>query len=199
MIVSHLLLILHKKIQFYIFMFEAWNVAKGHKVQRGRILSQGTVHTYIHTYMHTNITYMHTYIHTYITWLINVYCTKGFWQRSEMSGIAYFHLNTTFISPVLEQGWRVIKLGRTYLLLRLAYLWDLSLCFLSFCNLTGPLRYLIIHKGCVYYFKSSTSPAPQGAFSLNGYNRSVFTIVSFFMHRSTWIWIGSAKHVGILT
>ena len=27
MIVSHLLLILHKKIQFYIFMFEAWNVA----------------------------------------------------------------------------------------------------------------------------------------------------------------------------
>ena len=33
MIVSHLLLILHKKIQFYIFMFEAWNVAKGCKVQ----------------------------------------------------------------------------------------------------------------------------------------------------------------------
>ena len=25
-------------------MFEAWNVAKGRKVQRGRILSQGTVH-----------------------------------------------------------------------------------------------------------------------------------------------------------
>ena len=40
MIVSHLLLILHKKIQFYIFMFEAWNVAKGRKVQGGRILSQ---------------------------------------------------------------------------------------------------------------------------------------------------------------
>ena len=35
MIVSHLLLILHKKIQFYIFMFEAWNVAKGRKVQGG--------------------------------------------------------------------------------------------------------------------------------------------------------------------
>ena len=33
MIVSQLLLILHKKSQFYIFMFEAWNVAKGHKVQ----------------------------------------------------------------------------------------------------------------------------------------------------------------------
>ena len=45
MIVSHLLLILHKKIQFYIFMFEAWNVAKGRKVQGGRILSQGTVLT----------------------------------------------------------------------------------------------------------------------------------------------------------
>ena len=44
MIVSHLLLILHKKIQFYIFMFEAWNVAKGRKVQGGRILSQGTVY-----------------------------------------------------------------------------------------------------------------------------------------------------------
>ena len=45
MIVSHLLLILHKQIQFYIFMFEAWNVAKGRKVQGGRILSQGTVTT----------------------------------------------------------------------------------------------------------------------------------------------------------
>ena len=45
MIVSHLLLILHKKIQFYIFMFEAWNVAKGRKVQGGWILSQGTVYT----------------------------------------------------------------------------------------------------------------------------------------------------------
>ena len=43
MIVSHLLLILPKKIQFYIFMFEAWNVDKGRKVQGGRILSQGTV------------------------------------------------------------------------------------------------------------------------------------------------------------
>ena len=43
MIVYHLL-ILHKKIQFYIFMFEAWTVAKGRTVQGGRILSQGTVH-----------------------------------------------------------------------------------------------------------------------------------------------------------
>ncbi|KAG9335736.1 hypothetical protein JZ751_004272 [Albula glossodonta] len=34
-----------------------------------------------------------------------------------------------------------------------------------------PLRFIIIHKGCVYYFKSSTSPSPQGAFSLMGYNR----------------------------
>ena len=47
MIVSHLLLILHKKIQFYIFMFEAWNVAKGCRVQGGRILSQGTVDTFV--------------------------------------------------------------------------------------------------------------------------------------------------------
>ena len=44
MIVSHLLLILHKKLQFYIFMFEAWNVAKVHKVQGGQIVSQATVY-----------------------------------------------------------------------------------------------------------------------------------------------------------
>ncbi|XP_066429143.1 SH3 domain-binding protein 2 isoform X2 [Eleutherodactylus coqui] len=34
-----------------------------------------------------------------------------------------------------------------------------------------PLRYVIIHKGCVYYFKTSTSATSQGTFSLNGYNR----------------------------
>lgn len=50
--------------------------------------------------------------------------------------------------------------------------------------LTGPLRYIIIHKGCVYYFKSSTSPAPQGAFSLNGYNRSVEMSSAFKRPRS---------------
>ena len=44
MIVSHLLLILHKKIQFYIFMFEASNVTKGRKVQGVRIISQVTVY-----------------------------------------------------------------------------------------------------------------------------------------------------------
>ncbi|CAH2299696.1 Hypothetical predicted protein [Pelobates cultripes] len=37
--------------------------------------------------------------------------------------------------------------------------------------LKWPLRYVIIHKGCVYYFKTSTSASSQGAFSLNGYNR----------------------------
>ncbi|KAF3848767.1 hypothetical protein F7725_015264 [Dissostichus mawsoni] len=40
----------------------------------------------------------------------------------------------------------------------------------QFSLMKWPLRYIIIHKGCVYYFKSSTSAAPQGAFSLNGYN-----------------------------
>lgn len=35
----------------------------------------------------------------------------------------------------------------------------------------GPLRFVIIHKRCIYYFKSSTSASPQGAFSLSGYNR----------------------------
>ncbi|PNJ23458.1 SH3BP2 isoform 19, partial [Pongo abelii] len=37
--------------------------------------------------------------------------------------------------------------------------------------LKWPLRFVIIHKRCVYYFKSSTSASPQGAFSLSGYNR----------------------------
>ncbi|XP_071206274.1 SH3 domain-binding protein 2-like isoform X3 [Salvelinus alpinus] len=41
----------------------------------------------------------------------------------------------------------------------------------QFSLMKWPLRYIILHRGCVYYFKSSTSPAPQGAFSLNGYNR----------------------------
>lgn len=36
---------------------------------------------------------------------------------------------------------------------------------------SGPLRFVIVHKRCVYYFKSSTSACPQGAFSLSGYNR----------------------------
>ncbi|XP_064163938.1 LOW QUALITY PROTEIN: SH3 domain-binding protein 2 [Anguilla rostrata] len=41
----------------------------------------------------------------------------------------------------------------------------------QFSLLKWPLRFIIIHKGCLYYFKSSTSPSPQGAFSLMGYNR----------------------------
>ncbi|KPP68809.1 SH3 domain-binding protein 2-like [Scleropages formosus] len=41
----------------------------------------------------------------------------------------------------------------------------------QFSLMKWPLRFIILHKGCVYYFKSSTSPTPQGAFSLNGYNR----------------------------
>ncbi|KAI4882732.1 hypothetical protein NFI96_028534 [Prochilodus magdalenae] len=43
----------------------------------------------------------------------------------------------------------------------------------QFSLMKWPLRYIIIHKGCVYYFKTSTSATPQGAFSLNGYNRQV--------------------------
>uniref|UniRef100_A0A8C2EH73 PH domain-containing protein n=1 Tax=Cyprinus carpio TaxID=7962 RepID=A0A8C2EH73_CYPCA len=45
----------------------------------------------------------------------------------------------------------------------------------QFSLMKWPLRFIIIHKGCVYYFKSSTSAAPQGAFSLNGYNRLVIS------------------------
>ncbi|KAH0616337.1 hypothetical protein JD844_027373 [Phrynosoma platyrhinos] len=40
----------------------------------------------------------------------------------------------------------------------------------QFQLLKWPLRFVIIHKGCIYYFKSSTSASPQGAFSLKGYN-----------------------------
>ncbi|XP_015276137.1 PREDICTED: SH3 domain-binding protein 2 isoform X3 [Gekko japonicus] len=41
----------------------------------------------------------------------------------------------------------------------------------QFQLLKWPLRFVIVHKGCIYYFKSSTSASPQGAFSLKGYNR----------------------------
>ncbi|CAB1352227.1 unnamed protein product [Coregonus sp. 'balchen'] len=73
----------------------------------------------------------------------------------------------------------------------------------------GPLRYLIIHKGCVYYFKSSTSPAPQGAFSLNGYNRVMraaeettssnvfpFKIVHFSKKHRTWYFSAANSFYG---
>ncbi|XP_068601304.1 SH3 domain-binding protein 2 [Brachionichthys hirsutus] len=69
-----------------------------------------------------------------------------------------------------------------------------------------PLRYTIIHKGCVYYFKSSTSPAPQGAFSLNGYNRVMraaeettssnvfpFKIVHFSKKHRTWFFSAASE------
>ena len=61
--------------------------------------------------------------------------------------------------------------------------------------LTGPLRYIIIHKGCVYYFKSSTSPAPQGAFSLNGYNRSVKSFSCCRIH-AAWCVLSLSVMVG---
>uniref|UniRef100_A0A3B4XQ80 SH3 domain-binding protein 2 n=1 Tax=Seriola lalandi dorsalis TaxID=1841481 RepID=A0A3B4XQ80_SERLL len=73
-------------------------------------------------------------------------------------------------------------------------------------SLMKPLRYIIIHKGCVYYFKSSTSPAPQGAFSLNGYNRVMraaeettssnvfpFKIVHFSKKHRTWFFSAASE------
>ncbi|KAL4617250.1 SH3 domain-binding protein 2 isoform X1 [Arapaima gigas] len=69
----------------------------------------------------------------------------------------------------------------------------------QFSLMKWPLRFIILHKGCVYYFKSSTSPTPQGAFSLNGYNRVMrateettssnvfpFKIVHFSKRHRTW-------------
>ncbi|XP_035638774.1 SH3 domain-binding protein 2 isoform X1 [Oncorhynchus keta] len=76
----------------------------------------------------------------------------------------------------------------------------------QFSLMKWPLRYLIIHKGCVYYFKSSTSPAPQGAFSLNGYNRVMraaeettssnvfpFKIVHFSKKHRTWYFSAASE------
>uniref|UniRef100_H3CP33 SH3 domain-binding protein 2 n=1 Tax=Tetraodon nigroviridis TaxID=99883 RepID=H3CP33_TETNG len=70
-----------------------------------------------------------------------------------------------------------------------------------------PLRYTILHKGCVYYFKSSTSPSPQGAFSLNGYNRVMraaeettssnvfpFKIVHFSKKHRTWFFSAASEN-----
>ncbi|XP_068191310.1 SH3 domain-binding protein 2 isoform X2 [Antennarius striatus] len=76
----------------------------------------------------------------------------------------------------------------------------------QFSLMKWPLRYTIIHKGCIYYFKSSTSPAPQGAFSLNGYNRVMraaeettssnvfpFKIVHFSKKHRTWFFSAASE------
>ncbi|KAG7238971.1 hypothetical protein INR49_030312 [Caranx melampygus] len=76
----------------------------------------------------------------------------------------------------------------------------------QFSLMKWPLRYIIIHKGCVYYFKSSTSPTPQGAFSLNGYNRVMraaeettssnvfpFKIVHFSKKHRTWFFSAASE------
>ncbi|XP_077354330.1 SH3 domain-binding protein 2 isoform X2 [Festucalex cinctus] len=76
----------------------------------------------------------------------------------------------------------------------------------QFSLMRWPLRYIIIHKGCVYYFKSSTSPAPQGAFSLNGYNRVMraaeettsnnvfpFKTIHFSKKHRTWLFSAASE------
>ncbi|MED6247815.1 hypothetical protein ATANTOWER_017782 [Ataeniobius toweri] len=76
----------------------------------------------------------------------------------------------------------------------------------QFSLMKWPLRYIIIHKGCMYYFKSSTSPSPQGAFSLNGYNRVMraaeettssnvfpFKIVHFSKKHRTWYFSAASE------
>nr|XP_057920886.1 SH3 domain-binding protein 2 isoform X2 [Doryrhamphus excisus] len=76
----------------------------------------------------------------------------------------------------------------------------------QFSLLRWPLRYIIIHKGCVYYFKSSTSAAPQGAFSLNGYNRVMraaeettsnnvfpFKIIHISKKHRTWLFSAASE------
>ncbi|XP_007951687.1 SH3 domain-binding protein 2 [Orycteropus afer afer] len=72
--------------------------------------------------------------------------------------------------------------------------------------LKWPLRFVIVHKRCVYYFKSSTSPSPQGAFSLSGYNRVMraaeettsnnvfpFKIVHVSRKHRTWFFSASSE------
>ncbi|XP_043106147.1 SH3 domain-binding protein 2 isoform X2 [Puntigrus tetrazona] len=76
----------------------------------------------------------------------------------------------------------------------------------QFSLMKWPLRFIIIHKGCIYYFKSSTSAAPQGAFSLNGYNRVLraaeettssnvfpFKIVHFSKKHRTWFFSAASE------
>ncbi|XP_044623870.2 SH3 domain-binding protein 2 isoform X1 [Equus asinus] len=72
--------------------------------------------------------------------------------------------------------------------------------------LKWPLRFVIIHKRCIYYFKSSTSASPQGAFSLSGYNRVMraaeettsnnvfpFKIVHISKKHRTWFFSASSE------
>ncbi|XP_008566033.1 PREDICTED: SH3 domain-binding protein 2 [Galeopterus variegatus] len=72
--------------------------------------------------------------------------------------------------------------------------------------LKWPLRFVIIHKRCIYYFKSSTSASPQGAFSLSGYNRVMraaeettsnnvfpFKIVHISKKHRTWLFSASSE------
>uniref|UniRef100_A0A8C4WQN0 PH domain-containing protein n=1 Tax=Eptatretus burgeri TaxID=7764 RepID=A0A8C4WQN0_EPTBU len=35
------------------------------------------------------------------------------------------------------------------------------------------IRFIVVYCGCIYYFKTSSSAQPQGAFSLKGYNRII--------------------------
>ncbi|XP_028318688.1 SH3 domain-binding protein 2 isoform X2 [Gouania willdenowi] len=76
----------------------------------------------------------------------------------------------------------------------------------QFSLMKWPLRYVIIHRGCVYYFKSSTSASPQGAFSLNGYNRVMraseettsnnvfpFKIIHFSKKHRTWFFSAASE------
>ncbi|XP_062494695.1 SH3 domain-binding protein 2 isoform X1 [Pezoporus occidentalis] len=72
--------------------------------------------------------------------------------------------------------------------------------------LKWPLRFVIVHEGCIYYFKSSTSASPQGAFSLNGYNRVMraveettssnvfpFKLVHISKKHRTWVFSASSE------
>ncbi|KAF7701381.1 SH3 domain-binding protein 2 isoform X2 [Silurus meridionalis] len=76
----------------------------------------------------------------------------------------------------------------------------------QFSLMKWPLRYIIIHKGCVYYFKTSSSATPQGAFSLNGYNRVMrateettssnvfpFKVVHFSKRHRTWYFSAASE------
>ncbi|XP_068831285.1 SH3 domain-binding protein 2 isoform X2 [Capricornis sumatraensis] len=72
--------------------------------------------------------------------------------------------------------------------------------------LKWPLRFVVIHKRCIYYFKSSTSASPQGAFSLSGYNRVMraaeettsnnvfpFKIIHISKKHRTWFFSASSE------
>lgn len=46
---------------------------------------------------------------------------------------------------------------------------NVAIHLVLFLGIPGQDRYLVLHKGCLYYYKDSTDKSAQGQFSLSGY------------------------------